>query len=495
MTSGPSAAAHLAAAYEGLDDPDDRAAVAYVLTRALLFTGRTAEAVAAAHEAAAALPERLAGQARLIEAVALAAGYFPGGDVRALDVFEDYAVPPGGLADAGAKALAGMAAWEWTLAGRPADRCCDLALQALAGGDLLASDDSTVSVAPAAALALADREEALAYNEEAQALAHRSGSLSSIAAVHLWFGFARVLRGELAEAEASLRACIEESELWGYSSYSAFLAGSLLSQALTARGDHQGAAAALALGTGTDDQALGTTWHGVAHVAHLVATGRAAEALQRADLLEQQGRPVRSPSLQPLGSLRAEALHALGRDDEALAAVEEELERARAIGAPQAIARALRIRGTLLGDAGLPQLEEAVAVVDGSAARLEHARALLALGAALRRARRPAEARDPLRRAAELAASCAADALAETARGELLATGARPRTTARTGVAALTPSERRVVGLAADGQTNRDIAQALFVTPKTVEVHLSNAYRKLEVRSRQELRPLLEAAG
>ena len=136
-----------------------------------------------------------------------------------------------------------------------------------------------------------------------------------------------------------------------------------------------------------------------------------------------------------------------------------------------------------------------MAIVDGSAARLEHARTLLALGAALRRARRPAEARDPLRSAAELAASCAADALAETARGELLATGVRPRTTARTGLAALTPSERRVVGLAAEGQTNRDIAQALFVTPKTVEVHLSNAYRKLEVRSRQELRPLLEAAG
>ena len=83
----------------------------------------------------------------------------------------------------------------------------------------------------------------------------------------------------------------------------------------------------------------------------------------------------------------------------------------------------------------------------------------------------------------------------ETARAELLATGARPRTTARTGVEALTPSERRVVDLAVDGQTNRDIAQALFVTPKTVEVHLSNAYRKLDVRSRHELRPLLEAAA
>jgi DNA-binding CsgD family transcriptional regulator len=72
-------------------------------------------------------------------------------------------------------------------------------------------------------------------------------------------------------------------------------------------------------------------------------------------------------------------------------------------------------------------------------------------------------------------------------RSELYATGARPRTTALRGVESLTASERRVAALAAEGQTNRDIAQALFVTPKTVEVHLTNAYRKLGIRSRREL--------
>ena len=75
----------------------------------------------------------------------------------------------------------------------------------------------------------------------------------------------------------------------------------------------------------------------------------------------------------------------------------------------------------------------------------------------------------------------------ELARSELFATGARPRSTALAGPGALTASERRVAGLAADGASNRDIAQALYVTPKTVEVHLSNAYRKLGIRSRREL--------
>jgi DNA-binding NarL/FixJ family response regulator len=72
-------------------------------------------------------------------------------------------------------------------------------------------------------------------------------------------------------------------------------------------------------------------------------------------------------------------------------------------------------------------------------------------------------------------------------RSELYATGARPRTTALDGVESLTERELRVARLAAEGQTNRDIAQILYVTPKTVEVHLSNSYRKLGIASRREL--------
>ena len=89
--------------------------------------------------------------------------------------------------------------------------------------------------------------------------------------------------------------------------------------------------------------------------------------------------------------------------------------------------------------------------------------------------------------------ACGAPALAEDVRSELYAAGARPRTDALGGIGSLTASERRVADLAAGGETNRDIAQALYVTPKTVEVHLSNAYRKLGIRSRRDLPEALRA--
>jgi len=196
-----------------------------------------------------------------------------------------------------------------------------------------------------------------------------------------------------------------------------------------------------------------------------------------------------SPSAGRWRSLTAIALDRLGRRDEALALAAEELAAARVWGAPGALGNALRVLGQLEGR--IERLEEAVAVLTGSAARLDLAKALAAYGAALRHAKRPGDAREPLRAALELAVACDAPALAEHVRTELYAAGARPRTDALAGVAALTASERRVAERAAAGETNRDIAQALFVTPKTVEVHLSNAYRKLGIRSRRELAGVL----
>jgi DNA-binding NarL/FixJ family response regulator len=133
-------------------------------------------------------------------------------------------------------------------------------------------------------------------------------------------------------------------------------------------------------------------------------------------------------------------------------------------------------------------------VLEHSTARLELAKALAALGEALRRALRPTDAREPLRRALELAEICGATALVERARAELYATGARPRMTALSGVGSLTTSERRVADLAAVGLSNRDIAQELYITPKTVEVHLSSVYRKLGIGSRRDL-PAALAGG
>jgi len=149
--------------------------------------------------------------------------------------------------------------------------------------------------------------------------------------------------------------------------------------------------------------------------------------------------------------------------------------------------------GTLRRDDGQELLREAVAVAEGSPARLEHAKALIALGSAQRRAGRRADAREPLVRGLELATRCGAPPLAELARTELYAAGGRPRREALSGPESLTPSERRVAELAAEGQANRDIAQALYVTPRTIEGHLTNVYRKLGISTRNELADALAA--
>jgi DNA-binding CsgD family transcriptional regulator len=120
-------------------------------------------------------------------------------------------------------------------------------------------------------------------------------------------------------------------------------------------------------------------------------------------------------------------------------------------------------------------------------ARLEYARAVADLGAALRRAGHRAESREVLRVALDLAHTCGAITLTERARTELVAAGGRPRRLVLSGLDSLTPSERRVAQLAAGGLSNRDIAQNLFITTRTVEGHLTHAYQKLAITSREQL--------
>ena len=119
--------------------------------------------------------------------------------------------------------------------------------------------------------------------------------------------------------------------------------------------------------------------------------------------------------------------------------------------------------------------------------KLDHARSLVDLGALLRRANKRSEARDVLRQALDSAHRLGARPLAERAETELRATGARPRRVVLTGLEALTASERRVAELAAQDLTNREIAQQLFVTARTVEGHLTSVFRKLRITSRDEL--------
>jgi len=197
---------------------------------------------------------------------------------------------------------------------------------------------------------------------------------------------------------------------------------------------------------------------------------------------------ARNPALVAWRSPAALALFQLGEQDEARRLAGEELEFARTWGAPRALGAALRAAGLIEGgEDGLALLREAVDVLTDSPAKLEHAKARTELGAAFRRANRRSEAREQLRQALELATICGATPLAARAESELLATGARPRRIALSGVESLTPSERSVAELAAEGPTNREVAQALFVTQRTVEVHLTSIYRKLGISSRSQL--------
>ena len=179
---------------------------------------------------------------------------------------------------------------------------------------------------------------------------------------------------------------------------------------------------------------------------------------------------------------------ALGAQNEAKALASEEVAVATGFGAPRMLGTALRAAGLAEGGTrGIELLRQAVDVLEDSPARLERARAVTDLGAALRRAGQRIQAREALRPALELAHRCGALALTDRTRTELIAAGGRPRRLVLTGLDSLTPSERRVAQLAATGLPNREIAQHLSVTARTVEGHLTHSYQKLDITSREQL--------
>ncbi|HEX7280261.1 MAG TPA: AAA family ATPase [Solirubrobacterales bacterium] len=206
------------------------------------------------------------------------------------------------------------------------------------------------------------------------------------------------------------------------------------------------------------------------------------EALQRLTDLMGPG-PVMSACPQTV-----RAMVATGERERALELAEEMLVFARRWGAPGSVSHLLRARATAQGGKeGIETLEEAATMLEDSPRLIERLHALTDLGEALRHEGRRAEARAPLREALQLARRCGAMRIAKRAHEELSATGETVRRYTPVGVESLTPSERRVAELAASGMTNRQIAQSLFVTVKTVEAHLSATYDKLDIASRRQL--------
>ena len=157
-------------------------------------------------------------------------------------------------------------------------------------------------------------------------------------------------------------------------------------------------------------------------------------------------------------------------------------------GVPRALGVAKRAAGVVAGgERGELLLREAIDAFEHGDAKLERARALADLGALLRRRNRRTQARELLREALDAAHRAGARPLAEQTETELRATGARPRRIVLTGLDSLTASERRIAELASQDLTNGEIAQALFITARTVEGHLTSVFRKLQLDSRSEL--------
>jgi DNA-binding CsgD family transcriptional regulator len=203
------------------------------------------------------------------------------------------------------------------------------------------------------------------------------------------------------------------------------------------------------------------------------------------DLLVQTG--VGEPGLALFVPDAAETLIRLGRLEDAEPLVAWLEERGRTLDRPRALATGARCRGLLLAAAGeltdaLASLDEAVRHHERLPDPFELARTLLVQGTVRRRAKQKRPAREALDAALEIFERLGALLWAEMTRAELTAIGGRPGPTGE-----LTPTEERVARLAAVGRTNREIAEALFLSVRTVEGHLSHAYHKLDVRSRTEL--------
>jgi DNA-binding CsgD family transcriptional regulator len=383
--------------------------------------------------------------------------------------------------------------YEWAQSGeQPHHKVAKLAHRAFAQGALFQDTGNDIGIGWCLTLLfVGEPDAAIAALNDAIESYQRRGSRVAFGWASMFRGCARYMRGELLDAIADLESATDaynDAYTLGLPATRAFLALCLLE-----RGDLAGAAQLLTLPGGEEPWVSQNTFN-----SYLCALGRfkgvTGEPREGLDTLLEGGRRLKAMnSPNPAANLpwRSDAAllaARLGQPDQAAELVAEEVKLASAFGAPHAVGIALRAAGLIQGGPdGLARLEQAVALLDATGINLELARALTDHGAALRRGGYPRDARQPLRRGLDLALACGALALAGRAREELTAAGARPRRQRISGADALTASERRVARMAADGMTNRQIAQALFVTPNTVAIHLTHTYQKLDIKSRTQL--------
>lgn len=460
-TTGPR---HLLQAYGLHDDPRIRADLAISIARTHVFASPPGIATAFAREARLALPDDLTDQRQALLALERIGGYMHGLDPAGWWTADPPEPAPEGV---GAQGLAAAFAWEAAVAGVDRERTVRLARFAHEGDRLMIVEHGLLWVVAAGARMIAD-DDLGDFWSRARAHAHRRGSLFAALSVSVWEGFWRWRRGELHEALGCLTLGLEQDRMWGgigiAESYTrAFEIGCHLDRGdlATARSVADAALHGPALGEGGR-----LMKEAVASL--LVAERRFEEALATLETADTPV-PIPNPAWNPWRRITAGALHGLGRTDEAVELVEEEVGLLRRWGAPSYLGSALRLLGWLRGPSGVAELREAVEVLTPTTSGVELARAQVTLGAA--RGVPDDEAIPLLRAAAKRAHRLGAEVIEQRACAALRARG-QAADLSRGGGRPLSGTEQRVLDLAATGMGVREIAQRLFMTPGTVQAVL-----------------------
>ncbi|MEU8619458.1 AAA family ATPase [Streptomyces sp. NPDC048623] len=380
--------------------------------------------------------------------------------------------------------IIGLRAWDATLRAEPATVALRHAERALEGGLSWADESRNFEVPVLVALLhlYADRP---GRAEELFAAGTSEFEKQGWRGAHLAFaytliGYIRFRRGRLMEAEDFARAGLRLAERVGPRTPALWYATGVMIEVLLARGRTEEAERVAREHDFGDPFPTAVTIPDceTVHAELLLATGRTEEALGELSAVGMRLDPrgKRNPSCCPW-QLHLALAQAAVSPARALATAQEAVTRARQYGAPSAIGQALRVAAEVSeGVERIKLLEESVDWLDQSPAAYELARSLVALGAALRRTERHAEAAEHLYRGLETAQDCGADGLVEEARAELAAAGLRPRALHTADGDTLTARERAAAELAARGQ---DPAAALGVDRTTATRLLSAVYRKL----------------
>jgi class 3 adenylate cyclase/DNA-binding CsgD family transcriptional regulator len=486
-----SGAAHLEEAMRHVEEPRERARIGLELGRSLFRLNRGPEAVHVLDEALSGLETGETDLRQMLEAELINAAGF---DLEVSELADERIAQ---VDEASLEGRVGRAVVVATLRYFDARRGTNREAARQLGDPAII--DALVESMPSVAISCAGTAlMAAEYDAETDRFfdlilrsSKERGELVTLSNMLCFRGLTLAQRGDLESAIHDLR---ESAELVSYlpTQQGAIYFHSYLADVLTNRGEVDEAEATLAqLGVPEDVPESGHMIYFLGARGWLrLARGEAEAARGDFDRLGRymEAFGMRNPAVLAWRSHLALALLTLERDEEAVELAREEAELAREWGAPRPIGVALRTLGMAQGGrAGIETLAESLAVLEQSAAKLELGRTLIELGAALRREDERGEAREVLRRGLDLALRSGSQPLVDQAERELAATGAKPQKLVLSGAETLTPSERQVAELAVEELTEKDIAQTLFVSTKTVEDHLANAYRKLGISSRAEL--------